>query len=70
MEKAPVKQEAKEPELNTQETGRNKQTEQEEEVDIDLRDPEVAAAANKIQATFRGKMARKMFKQKVLWYFI
>ena len=54
-------------EQNTQEAGKNKPTEEEEEVDIDLNDPEVAAAANKIQATFRGKMARK-FGKKQVWY--
>ena len=34
---------------------------QEEEIDIDLNDPEVEAAAAKIQAKFRGK---KMFGKK------
>ena len=31
----------------------------EEEVDIDLNDPEVAKAASKIQGVFRGKFGRK-----------
>ncbi len=34
----------------------------EEEVDIDLNDPEVAAAATKIQAGFRGHKAREEVK--------
>lgn len=34
----------------------------EEEIDIDLEDPEVAAAASKIQATFRGHKTRKDLK--------
>ena len=39
------------------------ETEPEEEViDIDLDDPEVGAAAVKIQATFKGHMARKELK--------
>jgi hypothetical protein len=36
-----------------------KTTEAEEEVDIDLNDPEVAQAALKIQTGFRGHLARK-----------
>ena len=32
---------------------------QEEEVDIDLKDPAVAQAASKIQGVFRGKLNRK-----------
>ena len=35
---------------------------QEEEVDIDLNDPEVDKAASKIQAGFRGHQARKQVK--------
>ena len=35
------------------------QTKVEEEIDIDLKDPEVDKAALKIQASFRGQMARK-----------
>ena len=35
---------------------------EEEEVDIDLNDPEVEKAANKIQAGFRGFQARKQLK--------
>ena len=35
---------------------------EEEEIDIDLEDPEVGAAAVKIQATFKGHMARKELK--------
>ena len=34
----------------------------EEEVDIDLNDPEVDKAASKIQAGFRGHQARKQVK--------
>ncbi|CAH1796274.1 unnamed protein product [Owenia fusiformis] len=37
---------------------------QEEEVDIDLNDPEVGAAATKIQAGWRGSQARKEVKAK------
>ena len=37
---------------------------QEEEVDIDLEDPNVGAAATKIQAGFRGHKARKEIKEK------
>ena len=42
----------------------------EEEVDIDLKDPDVAKAANLIQGRFRGKMGRKGFgvKKKVDLY--
>lgn len=47
-----------------QEVERNNPAGQEEEIDIDLNDPEVAAAANKIQAKFRGKLGRKMFGKK------
>ena len=36
----------------------------EEEIDIDLNDPEVGVAATKIQAGFRGLQARKEVKQK------
>ena len=35
----------------------------EENIDIDLEDPEVAAAATKIQAGFKGQQARKQVKQ-------
>ena len=31
----------------------------EEELDVDLSDPELAVAATKIQASFRGHMTRK-----------
>ena len=42
---------------------------QEEEIDIDLNDPNVDAAATKIQAGFRGHKARKEIKeQKVELY--
>ena len=42
---------------------------QEEEIDIDLNDPNVDAAATKIQAGFRGHKARKEIKeQKVQLY--
>ena len=36
---------------------------QEDKIDIDLEDPEVAAAATKIQAGFKGHQARKQVKQ-------
>ena len=36
---------------------------EEEEVDIDLNDPEVGAAALKIQAGFRGFQTRKEMKE-------
>ncbi len=35
----------------------------EEQIDIDLEDPEVEAAANKIQASFKGHQARKQVKK-------
>lgn len=35
---------------------------QEEEIDIDLNDPEVEKAATKIQASFKGHKARKEVK--------
>jgi uncharacterized membrane protein len=38
--------------------------EEEEEVDIDLGDPEVEKAALKIQSGFRGHMARQEIRQK------
>lgn len=38
---------------------------EEEEIDIDLNDPEVADAAMKIQAGFRGFKARKEVQSKV-----
>ena len=41
---------------------------EEEVVDIDLKDPDVAKAANLIQGRFRGKLGRKGFgvKKKVM----
>ena len=42
----------------------------EEEVDIDLNDPEVAAAATKIQAGFRGHMTRKEIKEKKVSFYV
>ncbi|XP_019613447.1 PREDICTED: ABC transporter F family member 4-like isoform X1 [Branchiostoma belcheri] len=41
----------------------NKPAEEEEEIDIDLNDPEVANAAAKIQAGFRGHQVRKGMKK-------
>ncbi|XP_077985982.1 uncharacterized protein LOC144440474 isoform X15 [Glandiceps talaboti] len=41
-----------------------KKAEEEEEVDIDLTDPEVEKAAVKIQAGFKGHIARKQVKEK------
>ena len=44
----------------------------EEEIDIDLDDPEVAQAATKIQASFRGHKTRKEMSSKKVWrsYFL
>lgn len=41
---------------------------EEEEVDIDLDDPEVGKAAEKIQASFRGFQTRKKLKEDVSHY--
>ena len=38
---------------------------EEEEIDIDLNDPEVADAALKIQAGFRGHQSRQKLKQEL-----
>ena len=55
---------ATEPETATEEDEKP-----EEEIDIDLNDPNVDAAATKIQAGFRGHKARKEIKeQKVKLY--
>jgi len=40
---------------------------EEEEVDIDLNDPDVAIAALKIQAGFKGFKARKQLQEKQVW---
>ena len=50
--------ESNEPEAATEEE------QAEEEIDIDLNDPNVDAAATKIQAGFRGHKARKEIKEK------
>ncbi|XP_064618209.1 uncharacterized protein LOC135482251 isoform X4 [Liolophura sinensis] len=47
------------------ETTQGQKTTEEEEIDIDLDDPEVADAAMKIQAGFRGFKARKEVQSKV-----
>ncbi|XP_064618208.1 calcium-binding tyrosine phosphorylation-regulated protein-like isoform X3 [Liolophura sinensis] len=62
-----VRQEIKQQEVEKKSEGEIK-TEgdnKEEEIDIDLNDPEVAQAATKIQASFRGHKARQEIKQQV-----
>ena len=44
----------------------NKEEEEEEDVDIDLTDPALEAAATKIQSVFKGFRARKSMQQKSL----
>ena len=59
--KAEETQEAEKPETEGE-------AKQEEEVDIDLNDPEVDKAASKIQAGFRGHQARKHVKAMKVGY--
>ena len=56
---------ATEPETATEEDEKP-----EEEIDIDLNDPNVDAAATKIQAGFRGHKARKEIKEQKVKLFI
>ena len=49
--------------IESSETTEPAETKQEEEIDIDLEDPEVADAALKIQAGFKGHQARKEVKK-------
>ena len=59
------KEDTEEKETEKEDTGK-KETEKEdtEEIDIDLEDPDVEAAATKIQASFKGHKTRKEMKEK------
>merc|ERR1719266_2935976 len=53
----------KEQEINNEEKKEDIEEQKGEEIDIDLTDPEVEAAATKIQAGFKGHKARKEVSQ-------